>query len=406
MSQLNKLNAFINAFFKDHADNDLSSMELIEVWMADRNQTAFKMLIPKKKRISDPNKPKRPISSYLFWCKHERSTIKNDEPDLNSKEATIELGKRWNLIKNDVDVTAEYTELAVQDKIRYKEDMKYYDVNDVTNEDGKQKKQKKQKDPKKPKRNSSAYLIFCKEERKNVSESNPELKGKDIMYELGIRWANIKNNDEYAKFQQLAVEDKERYTREMDNYIEPLSVSESSDNSEVVKKKEKKEKKIKRPSNSYVLFCKEERIKINEEITDIQNIEMTRELGVRWNNVKEKDSEEYAKFKKLAVEDKERYELEKENALLAEPPQEIEEPPQEIEEPPQAIEEPPQAIEEESPSGGIKNKKKGYQLYCKENRQILKTENKGMVASDISNLLAIGWRKLDQKEKYKYNNSK
>ena len=52
----------------------------------------------------------------------------------------------------------------------------------------KRKKDRKPKDPNAPKRPLSSYLLFCVPERKKLSASNPEMKGRAVMAELGRRW--------------------------------------------------------------------------------------------------------------------------------------------------------------------------------------------------------------------------
>jgi hypothetical protein len=49
-------------------------------------------------------------------------------------------------------------------------------------------KDKKPKDPNAPKRPLSSYLLFCVPERKTLSASNPEMKGRAVVAELGRRW--------------------------------------------------------------------------------------------------------------------------------------------------------------------------------------------------------------------------
>jgi hypothetical protein len=55
----------------------------------------------------------------------------------------------------------------------------------------KPKKEKKPKDPNAPKRPLSSYLLFCAQERPKVTASNPEMKGRDVMTELGARWGRL-----------------------------------------------------------------------------------------------------------------------------------------------------------------------------------------------------------------------
>ena len=52
----------------------------------------------------------------------------------------------------------------------------------------KKKKKKKKKDPNAPKKALSAYLYFGQTARAKIKEEMPELKGKEVMPEIGKRW--------------------------------------------------------------------------------------------------------------------------------------------------------------------------------------------------------------------------
>lgn len=59
---------------------------------------------------------------------------------------------------------------------------------------------------------SSAFFMFCKDERPKVKEANPMFGVGDIAKELGRRWADIDTNTR-AKFDAQAEKDKARYDR-------------------------------------------------------------------------------------------------------------------------------------------------------------------------------------------------
>lgn len=68
----------------------------------------------------------------------------------------------------------------------------------------------------------------------------------------------------------------------------------------------------KRAKSAYLLFCSENRDKVKKELGDCSNVDVTKELGVRWNILKEDSSRaaELEKFSKLSEEDRQRYEQE------------------------------------------------------------------------------------------------
>ena len=78
----------------------------------------------KTKKNTDPTKPKRGKSAYIFFCTVERAQVKEDYPEMSPKEITSELGRRWQEIKDDKEARADYDEQAQVDKERYQEEMK------------------------------------------------------------------------------------------------------------------------------------------------------------------------------------------------------------------------------------------------------------------------------------------
>ena len=49
----------------------------------------------KKKKVKDPNAPKRPMSAYLLFVKENRATIARENPAMKNTEVLVEVGRRW-----------------------------------------------------------------------------------------------------------------------------------------------------------------------------------------------------------------------------------------------------------------------------------------------------------------------
>ncbi len=74
----------------------------------------------KFKKQKDPNKPKRPLSAYLYFCKEKRDKIKTKHPEWKLGEISKELGQAWkNLSEKEKN---KYMDLHVNDKERYIEE--------------------------------------------------------------------------------------------------------------------------------------------------------------------------------------------------------------------------------------------------------------------------------------------
>jgi len=76
--------------------------------------------------------------------------------------------------------------------------------------------------PPPPKRNLSAYFIFNNEQRPILQRENPEKRVTEISKEIAVLYKQL-SPQEMKKYQDLAVKDKQRYEREMDDYQLKLS---------------------------------------------------------------------------------------------------------------------------------------------------------------------------------------
>ncbi|KFB34921.1 AGAP000005-PA-like protein [Anopheles sinensis] len=113
--------------------------------------------------------------------------------------------------------------MAYRDKIRYQRELQKYEeilrgnVPPPMAPPVKRKKQKRAKDPNEPKGPLSAFVWFCRDERKVVKALNPQLTFGGISKELGRQWSQL----DFAarqKYQKLAERDRERYEAEMTEY--------------------------------------------------------------------------------------------------------------------------------------------------------------------------------------------
>lgn len=107
---------FVSAFLKSHAKDALTA------WSAADVQNSYTKLFEphgRKRKSNSQNLPKRGKSAYLFFCQDMRQRVKDKNPNLSSKEITVELGVMWNKIREDKNVIAKYVSAALKDKERY-----------------------------------------------------------------------------------------------------------------------------------------------------------------------------------------------------------------------------------------------------------------------------------------------
>ena len=69
----------------------------------------------KLKAKKDPLKPKRPKSSYLFFCEEKRKELMTKNPEDNISAISKKLGEMWKTVDHQV-----YIDRANDEKQRYK----------------------------------------------------------------------------------------------------------------------------------------------------------------------------------------------------------------------------------------------------------------------------------------------
>jgi high mobility group protein B2 len=214
-----------------------------------KNNMKVKAIKKTDKKKKDPDAPKKNCSSYIFFCKDTRDTVKEDNPEFKGTEVTKELGRLWREL--DEEGKAPFVEKAEADKVRYTKEMEGYTPSEgfsAGESEGKGKKGKAKKARKPgPKRASSSYLFFCKEQRSKVKDSYPDMDAKDVTRELGRMWKEDMTPKKKKKFENLAAEDKARYESEKESWVDPKAEQSDSDNGseendKTVEKKTKKNK--------------------------------------------------------------------------------------------------------------------------------------------------------------------
>jgi len=78
----------------------------------------------KRKRVKDPNAPKRALSAFFWFCNDERPRVKETMQDSTVGEVAKELGRRWNECTDDQ--KSKYEALAAKDKARYEKENNAY----------------------------------------------------------------------------------------------------------------------------------------------------------------------------------------------------------------------------------------------------------------------------------------
>ena len=78
----------------------------------------------KRKRVKDPNAPKRALSAFFWFCNDERPKVRAEQPDSSVGDIAKELGKRWGVVTPEQ--KKKYEQLATKDKARYEKESTAY----------------------------------------------------------------------------------------------------------------------------------------------------------------------------------------------------------------------------------------------------------------------------------------
>ncbi|OUW96000.1 MAG: hypothetical protein CBD97_01965 [Pelagibacteraceae bacterium TMED237] len=229
------------------------------------------------------------------------------------------------------------------------------------------------------KRQPSAYLLFCADNRQKVKEfllkEQKDIKSFEITQKLGLMWKSIKEDpskqEELKKYQDLANANK-------------FSV----------------EDKPKRGKSSYLYFCNDFREIVKKDLIKEFNTEpkatlITKELGKRWNKLKEEGK--ISKYEDMANLDKQRYYDEKSKKISD---QEVLVSKKETKEETKEVTK--EVSKETTKKTKKDNKLTGYQNFCEQRRASLKKENPSKKPIEITKMLAVEWKNLNSTEQMKY----
>lgn len=138
--------------------------------------------------------------------------------------------------------------MAGRDKERYAKEIAKYTPPEESESEGsddngrkkKKRKKKADKDPNKPKRSMSSFMFFANEKRKEVKDKEPLLKMTEIGKKLAEMWKELSASEKkvlnftadciyrFQKYEDMAKQDKERYTAAMGTYKPPEKKEQSS----------------------------------------------------------------------------------------------------------------------------------------------------------------------------------
>ena len=127
MSHLKYFNKQIelqNIFYESHCE--LITQLCIELDCADRiKEFQHKFLDKiKLKPKKDPNEPRKPKTSYMYFCEDKRQSVLDKYPNMLLGEQSKKLGDEWSKLEEENRKV--YVDKAKKDKTRYEEEIDVY----------------------------------------------------------------------------------------------------------------------------------------------------------------------------------------------------------------------------------------------------------------------------------------
>ena len=249
------------------------------------------------------------------------------------------------------------------------------------------KKKTKRKRSSSGKRAKSAYMFFCAEMRETLKTEQPDLKGRDVMTELGKRWKEAKQGDT-SKWDELAKQDKERVASETDDESTPTKKTKTQTKTT---RKSKSKSKSKKAKSSYMFFCAEMRPKLKEEFPEMSAKDIMVALGKSWKEAKQGDT---SKWDELAKQDKERVKAEETDSeeIKAETDSEEESSPKK------------KSASPKKKSASPKKRVYPYNFWAKLHRGEIGSST-GLKGKELTKALREKWKELPKEEKAEWKDA-
>jgi len=159
-------------------------------------ETLEKMVRSSKKRRRDPTRPKRAMTPFLYFACEQRTILKGNGEKMTLPDQSRHIATLWKDITDEG--KTKYVEQSNVDKERYRDQMSRYHP------------------PQKIKRPRSSYAFFMKGMRNEIALANPDKNPRELMSDIALAWKSIADTEK-DKYNQMAAEDKVRYTEEKTN---------------------------------------------------------------------------------------------------------------------------------------------------------------------------------------------
>lgn len=116
MTLLEDITKYVGDFITEHED----SSDIVSKWNSVSNQRKLKKVVKPKKKPADENRPKKPVSGYILYCKDARSQVLEDYPGIKHVDIMRKLAAQWKIIKDEnSEVYQKFMSQAESDRVKY-----------------------------------------------------------------------------------------------------------------------------------------------------------------------------------------------------------------------------------------------------------------------------------------------
>ena len=164
------------------------------------------------------------MSAYLMYQNTMRESFRTENPGMTFGQLAKFTSAMYKSLTPEE--KARWEEAAVQDRIRYENDMSNYVPPPGFDPTGQlveavggigRRFNKKEKDPNAPKRARGSYVFFTLDARPKIMAETPDMKFTDLGHVMGERWRALSAEDK-KRYEDLANDDKKRFQEEMAAY--------------------------------------------------------------------------------------------------------------------------------------------------------------------------------------------
>lgn len=363
----------------------------------------------KRKKVRDPNAPKRPLTAYLRFCNDFRQSVINADPDCGMTDVMKRLSEMWK--EASAKTKAKYKKLYENEKISFDREMAMY--RPPPDEYEEERKKRIKLDPNRPKGRKSAFIFFGDDVRARLRANNEKMDQSETLKYIAAEWKMLSSKKK-KKYAKLAKKDSARYKSEMSEYSPPPPPAQSAKETlrkmvEAHEHKMRKQSKVKRergssakvndpnrpkrPLTAYLIFMGKRRKEVKASNPDFGSKKVMTIVAAEWSELSEDARRIY---KDKAYEAKKIYLDQMANYTPPDPPNEVDD------KSTSRSQEDPKSKKPKTDPNAPKRPQSSYLLFCNAHRKKIADTNKGISAKDVTKKLGSKWRAMSDSQKQKW----